>query len=279
MSAGSLQLFSLRTKLLVFAAALVLVPGGIYGTIAVSSSRAAVAEVIGRQLVEEARNAADRLATTLRSESRRLEWFAVQDVMREIRIGDLDKRISSLLASGKSSCPACIDLFVLDDRGGVVASSNPARIGAKEPPGGDAAAGVTIEGPLAADGAASSMLRLALPIPDPDRPRSRLGRLVALLDWRRTSEVLVQARANLASVGLEPDILIVDRGGVVIGGAIRAAGRWQPGSRIALPSPDPLDPATTGQVDAEIGVLLGQQRLPDDLPPWSVVVAEPLADA
>ena len=77
-----------------------------------------MARVVGRQLVEGARNAADRLATMLRSEQERIHSLAAQDVMREIRIGDFDKRISSLLASAKQSCPACVDLFVLDGSAG-----------------------------------------------------------------------------------------------------------------------------------------------------------------
>ena len=89
MRTESVQGYSLRTKLLIFATALVLIPGGIYGAISLSSSRTALAQVIGRQLVEEARNGADRLTTTLRSERERLESFAAQDVMREIRIADL----------------------------------------------------------------------------------------------------------------------------------------------------------------------------------------------
>ena len=54
-STESVQVLSLRTKLLFFVAALVLIPGGIYGAISLSSSRAALAQVVGRLLVEEAR--------------------------------------------------------------------------------------------------------------------------------------------------------------------------------------------------------------------------------
>ena len=112
MSAETLQFFSLRTKLLVFASALVLVPGAIYGAITVATSRATIVRLVGRQLVAEARNGADRLATALRSEQARSQSFAGQDVMREIRVRDFDKRISSFLASVKRGCPACTDLLV-----------------------------------------------------------------------------------------------------------------------------------------------------------------------
>src|SRR5215470_12327717 len=151
LSTGRFQVFSLRTKLLLFASALVLIPGGIYGAITLSSSRTSLAQVIGHQLIQEARNGADRLATTLRSERERLASFAAQDVMREIRIADLDKRICSFLASVKRGSPACVDLLVLDRTGQVVASSNPFWIGKSEStlPGGPDS-GEVIEGPFSA---------------------------------------------------------------------------------------------------------------------------------
>ena len=129
MSSRTLQTFSLPTKFLVFATVLVLVPGAIYGTITVANSRSTVSRLVGRQLVAEARNGADRLASALRSEQAQLQSFASQDVMREIRVGDFDKRISSFLMSVKRGCPACVDLLVLDQRDHVVAASGAAWIG------------------------------------------------------------------------------------------------------------------------------------------------------
>ncbi|MGH8655966.1 MAG: ATP-binding protein [Gammaproteobacteria bacterium] len=280
MNAGSIQVFSLRTKLLFFATALVLIPGGIQGVITVSSSRAALAQVVGRQLVAEARNGADRLATTVRSERERLDSFAEQDVMREIRVADLDKRISSFLVSVKSGCPACVDLLVVDRRGLVVASSNPALIGEPEDTTfGDRDAGETIEGPLRMAGAAKTLIRFTVSVPEPDARGAMLGRLVALFDWSRGTDVIARVRENLLSVGLDADVLILDARGIVIGGASRPNGPWQPGDRIALPRSNAEDRAATGYVDSAAGMLVGHAGLPSDLPPWTVVVAEPLSDA
>ncbi len=280
MSAASIPGISLRTKLVFLATALVLIPGAIVGAIAVSSSRAALAQVIGRQLVEEARNGADRLATTVRSERERLESFAAQDVMREIRVADLDKRISSFLVSVKSGCPACVDLFVVDRGGLVVASSNPALIGATErttPAGRDEAE--TIEGPFRAVGASTTLVRYTVAVPDPDTQGATLGRLVALFDWGRGTDVIARVRENLLSVGLDADVLILDPGGIVIGGVARAGGPWQPGGVIVLPLWSAEGQAASGYVDSAAGMLVGHARLPSDLPPWTVVVAEPLSAA
>jgi signal transduction histidine kinase len=164
----------------VFATVLVLVPGAIYGTITVANSRSTVSRLVGRQLVAEARNGADRLASALRSEQAQLQSFASQDVMREIRVGDFDKRISSFLMSVKRGCPACVDLLVLDQRDHVVAASGAAWIG-KRTEISDGAAG-TIEGPLAA-GSTPSILRFVVTVPDPEAAQSTLAR--AENPWQR----------------------------------------------------------------------------------------------
>ena len=280
MSAGNVQFFSLRTKLLFFAAALVLIPGGIYGAITLSSSRAALAQVVGQQLVEEARSCADRLTTTLRSERERLESFAVQDVMREIRIADFDKRISSFLASVKRGCPACVDLLVFDRGGRVVASSNPSWIGETEgTTPGSPDAGETIKGPFWAAGTAGALIRFTIPVPDPDTRQVMLGRLVALFDWKRGTDVTAHVRENLVSVGLDADVLILDAGGIVIGGTARPDGPWQSGDTVHLQRANAEGRAATGYIDSAAGMLVGYAVLPDDLPPWAVVVAESLSDA
>lgn len=280
LSMESLSVFSIRAKLLFFAAALIVIPSGIYGAVALSNSRAALAHVIGRQLIEEARNSADRLATVLRSERERLASFAMQDVMREIRIADFDKRISSFLASAKRGCPACLDLLVFDRNNHVVASSNPAWIGKSE----DSLLGnlqreQAIEGPFQASHGADMLLRFMVSVPDPDVRQETLGRLVLLFDWQRGTHLVTRVRENLVSVGFMVDVLILDEHGRVIGGATRSTGPWQLGSLIALSSLNAREQTATGSIDSAAQMLLGHAKLPDDLPPWTIVVAEPLAHA
>ena len=270
--------FSLRTKLVLLAAVLVLVPAGVYGVISLSSSRAALTQVIGRQLVEEARSGADRLALVLRSEHERLRALAAQDVMREIRIADLDKRIAGLLVSVQRGCEACTGLAVLDAGGRVVASSHPGWMGkpADALPGGAGAGGI-IEGPVRRPGEPAALLRFTVPVPDPDRRDATLGWLMALMDWDRELSVLAHERQSLLSVGLDVEVLVLDAQGVVIGGSGREAGPWRLGDRVAARSAT-VDAAET-LMDESAGMLLGQARLGEGLPRWTVVVATPLAEA
>jgi signal transduction histidine kinase len=86
-------------------------------------------------------------------------------------------------------------------------------------------------------------------------------------------------RESLVSVGLNPDILILDDRVTVIAGAIRTDGPWQQGDTISLRRVSSENRVTTGYIDASAGMLVGHAELPDDLPSWTVVVAEPLANA
>lgn len=270
------RVFSLRAKLALLAAVLVLVPAAVYGVISLSSSRAALTHVIGRQLAEEARSGAARLAGVLRADHDRLRGLAAQDVMREIRIADLDKRIAGLLVSVQRGCEACAGLAVLDAGGHVVAASHPGWLGkaADALPGGAGSGGV-IEGPLRGQGE-PALLRFTVPVPDPDKRDASLGWLIALMDWERELAVLADERASLLSVGLDVDVLVLDAQGVVIGGAGRAAGPWRLGQRVAAGRLGEPGEQMTDEAD---GMLLGQARLGQGLPRWTVVVATPLEEA
>src|SRR5207247_9976972 len=138
--------------------------------IASPNGRRSLTETIGRQLAEEARNGADSLAGTLNRELGDLRTFARQDLMREIRIGDLDKRISAFLVAVKSGDQSIAELRVTDSAGRIVAANDPSRIGRADPPVAGASTGPSVEslrGPLRWDGGGA--LELSVPVPDPDR--------------------------------------------------------------------------------------------------------------
>src|SRR3990172_5596900 len=105
---------TLRNKLLLFAAALVLVPGVLLVGIAERSGRESLQRVIGRQLAREAGYTADRFAAVLRTERQTLGNFARQDLMREVRVADIDKRVSLALATLRDGSPIRLAYLVMD---------------------------------------------------------------------------------------------------------------------------------------------------------------------
>ena len=145
----------------------------------ISSARNALTEAVGRQLAEAAHTAADSLARTLARERGELGTFARQDLMREIRIGDLDKRIAAFLLNLKNAKDSLLELRIDDAQGQTIAATAPrpdAASGRPAPIGSDAASG--LNGPLRLpDG--TQALEISVAIPDPDHGARPLGRLTA----------------------------------------------------------------------------------------------------
>jgi two-component system sensor histidine kinase HydH len=264
---------------------IVAVPGGLFGWIAISDGRHALTETVGRQLAAEARSGADALASTLDAEFSDLRTFARQDLMREIRIGDLDKRISGFLVAVKRGDASILELDVTDSAGRIVAASDPSSIGRTDSRlagASPAPPGESFRGPF--ESGAKRALELAVPIPDPDRGGSPIGRLTALYDWARQTKALDQIRRDLRDMGLEADIVVSDGSGVVIGGAVEPGTRTPIGSSLRSAGWMTLDDARGGApsgfaVERAAKALVGYSAMPGGTPPWTILAVQPLSRA
>jgi two-component system sensor histidine kinase HydH len=245
---------SLRSKLLLFAGTLVLVPGLVLALLAEQSSRASLERVIGRQLDREAGHTANRLSAVLRTEREALANFAQQDLMRDVRVADIDKRVSVALATLRSGSPPRLDYLVVDSIGEVVASSDPSAIGpAPAWARAGSPGGASLRGPLQLAGRAAPVLVMTTPIPDPDGG-GRLGTLVGLYDWRGLTRVTQNVRRDLAAQGIEAEVLVTAADGRALGG-------------------------TAPALDDGSGLITGRARLAPDLPAWELLVAQPRSEA
>lgn len=273
---------------MLFSLLLVLAPAVVFEVIAISNGRRTLVEAVGRQLTEEARGAADSLSGTLNAEFGDLRTFARQDLMREIRIGDIDKRVSTFLASLQHGEQSILELHVTNLDGAVIAASNPARIGEQDSPSLDFASSAPLQellyGPEASPVGHGPALRISVPIPDPDRNATPIGRLTALYDWEQETKGARQIRRNLLDMGLDVDVLITDKAGVVIGGAMQDGSPTRIGADLHAAGWTITDearyPALSGfVVDQGAGTLVGYARLREGAPAWSVLVAQPLSRA
>jgi signal transduction histidine kinase len=270
---------SLRGKLLLFAAALVLVPGVWLAAIAQRSGSESLELVIGRQLAREAGHAAELLAAALRAERETLASFARQDLMREVRVADIDKRVSLALATLRDGSEARVDYWVVDAGGSVVASSDPARIGSATAWPGAAAAEGSHWGPIETR-AGGARLAIATPIPDPDAPQRRLGTLVGLLDFEALRAATLRVREDLAAQGIAADVLVWGADGSPIGGANEAtAGEAARLAALAEVARAPGDSAPDFRVHDAQDLIIGRASLASDLPDWKLLVVEARAHA
>lgn len=260
---------SLRGKLFAFAALLILVPGVLLGLLAERSARDSLQTVIGHQLDREAIYTADRLSTFFRSERSTVESFARQDLMREIRVGDIDKRVSQALATLREGSDSRLGYFVVDTSGRVVAASEPRFM--RRDASWRASLAPLLEGrssyggPIDVGGDPS--LAIATRIPDPDGGSRDLGNLVGLIDWRGVIAILDAVRGDLATREVAASLILVGSAGAAIATSGPAGG------------PTPATRASSLPVDAGDEWIVGSAGLDADVPPWQLHVVESLAHA
>jgi two-component system, NtrC family, sensor histidine kinase HydH len=283
---------SLRTRLLLFAVALIALPSGIFTLVAFASVRSTIEREVAIQLHQTAEQGASALGAALERAVDDARSYAAQDLMRDLVVGDLDKRVSRLLRTIVEQKPAYVAVFCLDPSGRVVATSRGDLLGRADParaaPLGEATE--SLVGPLDDPELGRTVLEIGVPIQSPDPPHARIGSLIVAYDWSAAQAALDGVRLKLANLGKRVTALLVDRDGKVIGiaspkgrstrDAALSAERWEPAGR-AADGMRPIRIAAGRQLD----VLVGAAALPTpdradraDVG-WSVLFVEPASSA
>jgi len=278
---------SLRSKLLLLSLGLVMVPGAILSLALFVSARRALSHATGRQLAEVARDVAEELAQTLSEERKDVRMWARQDALRDVATGDPLGRAARLLASLGAADGRYVALLSTDAAGRVVAASDPALVGrddSRQPWFGRALAGKsTLRGPYVSTVHGRTVVEIAAPILDPDRPAQVIGGLLGLYDWQHAMELVGHIQENLAPLGLPMDLAILDAGGTVIGGAWTTPpgmlGRDLRGTGWTAAQPAPIPGGRNYIVDPAAGVLAGVASLESVRPRWTALAIQPLEEA
>lgn len=274
---------SVRTKLLLLSLALIVLPGTIFAVLAARDATRALDRAVGRQLATVASDAAQDLADELREMQHEVRGWARQEVMREVIVGDVDKRVSRFLVGAREHNPAYVDLRVTDRDGRTIAAADPDAIGGRvgTSTAAEALAGgaLVTAGPFRSLKSGRHILELATPIHDPEEPSAIAGVLIASYDWSAAGASFAESRRFLAAIGLDVEILALDGQGIVIGGSwegsryavgtdLRAAG-WQ------LAGPGDRAYASEPKGDG----LVGRAMLASGAPGWSILAVQPRATA
>ncbi len=274
-----LRSWSLRNKLLLFAAALIVLPGTLFGVVSERTATESLQRTIGLQLAREAKHAADRVAAYVARERQTLSSFAQQDLMREVRVFDVDKRVSRALATLEQGSAARAGYVVVDRAGSPVAASRPELLRSAE----RWLAGLSLDpdaraptlGPLDVGGRAE-IVAMATPIPDPDGAAGTIGFLVGLYDWVALTEPMDALRADLEDAGARATVVLARDDGALL--RISRAEDTDP-----LPDlGDGIEPGPAPEryvVDAAAGWIAGYAALDGSLTGWRLLVVEPLAVA
>jgi len=270
-----------RAKLVGLSLGLIVLPGAVLAFLASSNATSALERAVGRQLATIAGGAAQEVAGVIADQQRRLASWADQELMREVLVGDVDKRISRFLVGEQIRTLTLLDVIATDGSGLAIAGTDPAVLGTvPESRGHPADAGVSMTGPYASTRYARAVLEFAVAIPDPEEAASRIGTLRALYDWRAVTAALAEVQADVASQGIGVELLVLDADGVLIGGAwtvrpgleagadLRAAG-WR------AVEEDPIFFGVEGPTDA----LVGHAAVGLPVAAWSVIALQPRAAA
>ena len=207
------------------------------------------------------------------------------EVMQDIRVGDVDKRLSAFLSELKVGYAGVYkELFATDNKGIRVASSDAALIGstAARPAGWTSARFPGTEITLETQPRQNSPVTLAIRATVPaELAESSPGELTLMFDWRVIQTLLDSAATNGRSVA------ILDQDGRVIAAsaALRDAGLLMTDR---LKSWVPQGPTSSATVRSGLPlfngqVIVGVNKLHDDLQfrgfGWSTLVIEPLDTA
>jgi two-component system, NtrC family, sensor histidine kinase HydH len=168
----------------------------------------------GQQLTVLARDVGAEIGEDTTEQRQNIEAWAHQEVMRDIVVDDIDKRISKFLTSIMASYPGYLELFVASTDGRTVASTDPGRIGTRYQPAADAGAG----NPVRQSVHGRPVLELTASVPDPEAPEHALGTLVGHYDWAQVMAPTSRVRQGLAGTGLSVDFVVLDDRMWLLGG-------------------------------------------------------------
>ncbi len=280
--AGIPWLGALGSRLLGFALLLVVLPTGILAVMTFSSARRALEESAGRQLATAAHEAAEHVGDPLEQDQRALRLWSRQEAIRNALAPAGLARAAEFMATIVDQDAAYLGIEIIDDAGVVITASDASL--AKQSRAGeawflDALAGKQpVRGPVPDARGSGKVLHLATSLRGPNGTGSAVLHLA--LDWTRVEAQLARSRGDLASMGLETEIFLVDVS-QVIGSSRRHFGD----NRRAASLVAAAEAAVAGWnsrrppgfvVAHAADVLLGISRPAGGRPDWGVVVAQPL---
>jgi signal transduction histidine kinase len=280
-------LHSLRTRLVASSIVLVVVPGFLFAVLAFSSAESAIEKANGLQLAQVTGEAAEEFAAAIQGERANLRSWAKNEVMREILIGDVDKRIARYIGAMQKADAAYLAVTCVDLEGRAIAVSDPRdfdRYYVGESWFTETSAGRdVVDGPHRSERYGRSVLEIATPIFDPDSSGKRIGAALLVYDWESATAPFARTRTHLADLGTQLSLLVVDGRSAVIGGA------WGPGYLAPEPAvverlqasfdPGPGSQRRSSRVDREADAIVSSAALERVHAGWHVLGIWPLADA
>ena len=197
-----------------------LLPAAVLTWMAFTTARESLETEIGHDLQARAYATAAEIDRMMFERLQNVSSWSKLEIMQELRVGDVDKRLSRFLAESKESYGAAyVELNAVDVHNLVIASSDPGRIGQRYLPANGGQGIQLAQGDVHAARLVADRLPLSAQIPDPIEGKSA-GTLYAVFDWAQVREILAAASGRSSTAAL------FDRHGKLLA----ATEGWTPGN-------------------------------------------------
>lgn len=193
---SSLPALPIRRTLLIAFLLAGMLPTMLVTGLAFFEARAVLKQEIERDMQNRVVDSAAEIDRMMFERVQNVVSWSRLEIMQEVRIGDVDKRLSNFLRELKDSYRGVYrEIYVADDAGLIVAASDPARLGQHAP-----TSAVWLDAPLPQGGGqvlplTDDALPLTAEIGD-DFGAKRAGTLYAVFDWGQVRQVLASASAD-----------------------------------------------------------------------------------
>jgi len=213
---------TIRRTLLLSFLAISLLPTVALTFLSFVQARKVLEAEIARNLLVQASTAMTQIDAMLFERLENLRTWTGLEVMQEIRIGDIDKRISHVLQDLKAGHEVYDLLFCTTVDGTVVAASDPYILGQQilapstwltaSFSGGS----IALEPLSFSPAVQKAHLSIHAPIADVFQPGNLLGTLYAVFDWEEIFRILDQTAQNATAKGKGRMALLLDHDGRIV---------------------------------------------------------------
>jgi signal transduction histidine kinase len=199
-----------------------LLPTAILTLLAFAQARNVLEKEIARNLLAQASTAMAQIDWMLFERLENVRTWTQLEVLQEVRIGDIDKRVSHLLADLKSGHEVYDQIFCTTREGKIVAASDQLLLGqlaSPQPTWLSASFGrttVSLEPLSFPSPLQDTKLVLRAPIPDAFRSGETIGTLYAVFDWDQILHILNAKEQHAAANSEGRRTILLDREGRII---------------------------------------------------------------
>ncbi|MES2552986.1 MAG: ATP-binding protein [Pseudomonadota bacterium] len=180
-----------------------LLPATLVTGMAYYEARTALATEIQRGMTAQANATAAEIDRIMFERLQNIASWSKLEVMQDVRIGDIDKRLSTFLADLKGSYrDVYSDLYVIDNTGKIIASSTPGELSTQSIPSSPWLETSLSKKKIRVGQIANELMPISADITDEIQGTGTIGQLITVFNWRQMDTVLSNTVAGRSAAAI-----------------------------------------------------------------------------